>query len=462
MIGIRYILFWLIILYLSHLTNAWRHFWKGRKNGGNLGHPSNFEISDKPLPQDEWFTQNLDHFNPINNETWQQRFYVNDEYYKSSGPVFLMIGGEGEATAKWMVQGAWIQYAKEHNALCFQLEHRYYGKSYPTEDLSTENLVYLNSEQALADLAFFITAMNEKYKLYSRKWIAFGGSYPGSLAAWLREKYSHLVHGAISSSGPLLAKADFTEYFDVVVASLGTFSDDCVKSVKEGISQVDILMKHRIGQKSLNQQFKLCTPIENSVENRLDISNFYENLAGNFASVVQYNKDNSPHATVTIDNVCSIMVNTSIGASVSRLAAVNDLLLNISNAKCLDYKYDKMIKEMKNSSLNSSVSTGARQWTYQTCTEFGFYQTSNTIDAVFGDKFNLDFFVKQCVDVYGTSFNNETLDKSIKRTNIYYGALNPQTTNVIYVHGSIDPWHALGLISSEDSLLPTVYIKGIV
>jgi len=34
------------------------------------------------------------------------------------------------------------------------------------------------------------------------------------------------------------------------------------------------------------------------------MANFFENLAGNFAGVVQYNKDNSPHATITIDDVC--------------------------------------------------------------------------------------------------------------------------------------------------------------
>lgn len=124
-------------------------------------------------------------------------------------------------------------------------------------DLSTENLTYLSSEQALADLAYFITAMNEKYAIGSdQRWIAFGGSYSGSLAAWLREKYPHLVHGSISSSGPLLAKADFTEYFDVVTNSLRTHSEKCVDSVRKSFQQVDILLRHMIGQKSLDEKFQ--------------------------------------------------------------------------------------------------------------------------------------------------------------------------------------------------------------
>lgn len=77
-------------------------------------------------------------------------------------------------------------------------------------DTSTENLKYLNSEQALADLAYFINGMNAKYESVSiSKWIVFGGSYSGTLAAWLRLKYPHLVLGAVSSSGPLKAKVDF-------------------------------------------------------------------------------------------------------------------------------------------------------------------------------------------------------------------------------------------------------------
>lgn len=76
--------------------------------------------------------------------------------------------------------------------------------------MSTKNLVYLSSEQALADLAEFIVNIKIKYRIPSTtKWVAFGGSYSGSLAAWLRMKYPHLVHVAVSSSGPVLAKIDF-------------------------------------------------------------------------------------------------------------------------------------------------------------------------------------------------------------------------------------------------------------
>lgn len=58
---------------------------------------------------------------------------------------------------------------------------RFYGKSHPTEDMTVKNLAFLSSEQALADLATFRVAMTDKFNLTeTNKWIAFGGSYPGT------------------------------------------------------------------------------------------------------------------------------------------------------------------------------------------------------------------------------------------------------------------------------------------
>ena len=50
---------------------------------------------------------------------------------------------------------------------------------YFCSDLSTPNMKYLSSEQALEDLANFITSKNIQMALNDAKWIAFGGSYPG-------------------------------------------------------------------------------------------------------------------------------------------------------------------------------------------------------------------------------------------------------------------------------------------
>ena len=45
------------------------------------------------------------------------------------------------------------------------------------------------TEQALADAAFFVHKMTSAYNLSSAsRWISFGGSYSGELAAWVRIK----------------------------------------------------------------------------------------------------------------------------------------------------------------------------------------------------------------------------------------------------------------------------------
>lgn len=45
--------------------------------------------------------------------------------------------------------------AKKFGAAIVSLEHRYYGKSSPFKSLTTNNLRYLSSKQALFDLAVF-------------------------------------------------------------------------------------------------------------------------------------------------------------------------------------------------------------------------------------------------------------------------------------------------------------------
>lgn len=43
----------------------------------------------------------------------------------------------------------------------------------------------------------------------------------------------------------------------------------------------------------------------------------------------------------------------------------------------------------------------ARLWFYQTCTEYGYYQTTNSRRSVFGTLFPLPYFTGLCTDLYG-------------------------------------------------------------
>ncbi len=55
---------------------------------------------------------------------------------------------------------------------------------------------YLTIEQALADYAALIFHIKEKYEAEGSPVIAFGGSYGGMLAAWLRAKYPNAVQAS--------------------------------------------------------------------------------------------------------------------------------------------------------------------------------------------------------------------------------------------------------------------------
>lgn len=95
----------------------------------------------------------------------------------------------------------------------------------------------------------------------------------------------------------------------------------------------------------------------------MDISNLYETLASNFADIVQYNKDNrqsSQTANITIETVCDILVNEKIGIPIDRLAYISNMILNVTKEKCLDYRYGKMIRELRNITWASEQAEGGK------------------------------------------------------------------------------------------------------
>jgi pimeloyl-ACP methyl ester carboxylesterase len=118
----------------------------------------------------------------------------------------------------------------------------------------------LTSDQALADLASFRQFIQNKYKLSNKnKWISFGGSYPGSLSAWFRLKYPDLVYAAVSSSAPMQAIVDFSNYMVVVNEALSKYSPECPKQIQSAIKQIKPLLRTNNGRRYIQRLFKLDT-----------------------------------------------------------------------------------------------------------------------------------------------------------------------------------------------------------
>lgn len=109
--------------------------------------------------EEKTFMNQIDHFNFLDNREYAQRYWVSDQYWDGTGPVFIYICGEYRCTVPDTRLFPFMLGAT-HNARFMVLEHRFYGDSQPFDTWDLENFAYLNSEQALADLAYFIGTVN--------------------------------------------------------------------------------------------------------------------------------------------------------------------------------------------------------------------------------------------------------------------------------------------------------------
>ena len=107
--------------------NAWRRplLLHGRLENGMLPPPR--VEGPKIVGEGQWLSQPLDHFDPQNDMTWQQRYFVNESHWtdKANGPVFLMLGGEGPVDPIWLaINTDMMRNAEKYGALALMIEHR--------------------------------------------------------------------------------------------------------------------------------------------------------------------------------------------------------------------------------------------------------------------------------------------------------------------------------------------------
>lgn len=153
------------------------------------------------MPIDHFHNDSL--YEPHSDGVFDLRYWFDATYYKPGGPVIVLQSGETDGTGRlvFLQKGLLHKMAVATHGIGVVLEHRYYGQSWPVPDLSTENMRFLTTDQALADQAYFaknvvfpglehhnLTAPNTAY-------IAYGGSYAGAFVAFLRKLYPDVFWG---------------------------------------------------------------------------------------------------------------------------------------------------------------------------------------------------------------------------------------------------------------------------
>ncbi|KAG5670378.1 hypothetical protein PVAND_000648 [Polypedilum vanderplanki] len=415
----------------------------------------------QPIPtadviQEGWVRQRLDNFDPQNTQHFYMRYLMNSEHLQEGGPIFIFVGGEWTISPGMIRAGHMFDMARNLSGLMIYTEHRYYGYTTPVPNLEMDNMRFLNIDQALADLAHFIVYMKEQIpQIRNSHVILVGCSYSGTMVTWFMQKYPHLAAGAWSMSAPLLAKVDFIEYKEVVSHAVTTVGgEQCSGRIRRAIEEMEAMVAAN-NTSEINRLFRLCDPLD--LTNQLDVWSLFSDVAGPWSGMVQYYNE----FYRDIEDPCENLV--AINAT-SDIEAYAEWLMNrwrIRDGYCYDHTYAAFLDDFSGTNWDDWVARSEwRQWLYQTCAEYGWYQSSGSEhpDFIFGSSFPADFSLQWCHDLYDNFFTPDIVHGSIDRTNVIYGGLNPNVRRVYSSHGEFDPWAPMGVRWDINDESPTVIL----
>ena len=408
-----------------------------------------------PQVTESLIEQKVDHFDrSAFNTSFNQRYFVNEEFFDGTGPVFFCVGGEGPPLTKSVLVASdhcndAVELAPSVGALLVSLEHRYYGPSVPENtntirngQFTNENLVHLNTEQALGDIANFITFINTQFKLNEEnKWFTFGGSYPGMLSALSRLRYPHLIYGSVSSSAPLKAQVDMQGYNDVVAEALAAVSvggsSACASVVSEGHKQIGNLLLTDEGRRSLESTFNICNPESKP----LDDSDNQMMWAGNGVVYIPA-QSNDPACTspyCNIEQICSFLTTDDGSSEMDKLMKLSS---QQHNDNCVSVNYKTLVM------YYSYPKNPGRSWLFQTCNEWGFYQSceENTKCPYTQGLHKFTSDLNLCETAFNISPDNVVYN--IENALSLYGGYNIKGNRIMFLNGEVDPWKANGVSSN--------------
>ncbi|KIK69784.1 hypothetical protein GYMLUDRAFT_34181 [Collybiopsis luxurians FD-317 M1] len=423
---------------------------------------------DKPEFTALWFEQPLDHFDKSIKDTFKQRYWINKRHFKpgTGAPVIVLDGGEtsGEDRLPFLDTGIVEILARETQGLGVVLEHRYYGESIATGNLTTDSLRFLNNAQSAADSANFMShvkfpGIEEDLTAPGTPWIYYGGSYAGARAAHMRILYPDLVYGAIASSAVTHASILNWEYMDII----RRYADPkCSEHLQNSIKTIDSILDHRVLAKPLKRLFGV-----HGLKRDVDFVSLVESPLGSWQAKVWDPKVGS----TTFDDFCEFL-SKPLGHKLNPEVDVAELgfghperMVSLPGGLKLDFavvNYGTWIKENIVSKCpeentqeecfgtfddaqykDTSLGETWRLWQFQVCTEWGYFTTAPPYPdhpRIISERLDLEYESKICRQAYdpGEHFTVPSLPNITIVNEL--GDFDIAMDRLAFIDGEVDPW----------------------
>ncbi|KAI5722701.1 hypothetical protein M8J76_012307 [Diaphorina citri] len=413
---------------------------------------SSFILStDAYTYETKFFDAKLDHFTYVSNQTFPLKYLINDEFWDEEGgaPVFFYCGNEDAIETFAENLGFLWESAKRFSARVVLVEHRYYGSSLPfgPKSLSSPRLSgYLTVAQTLADFVDVIQSLEDASRLRigaafkPHPVIAFGGSYGGMLAFWLRLKYPHIVQGALASSAPMFQTNDLAPcdiYYKEVTKIYRDVSPKCEENIRNSWTFINTKLQTDSGRVEFSREWNLCS----SLKTQVDVAIFKRYLSDMYTTMAM---TNYPYPSNFLTPLPGNPVKTFCESFVSGLGDApdgnaTDILSALKHATDIFTQHEGRQDSPVCLDYQAASPIVIPAWHYQTCTEllFPFCATPDTMYEPYD--WNLAAYSNACEELFGVRPDLSIIPKMFGDRRIEF------TSNVIFSNGLKDPWSAGGV-----------------
>ncbi|KAJ2896682.1 serine carboxypeptidase S28-domain-containing protein [Zalerion maritima] len=431
------------------------HFFTGRRPKGVKSHTH----PDIQRVGNATFKQLLDHRDEENDETFKQRYWYDAASWKGEGsPIFLFNPGETDAEdmvgylSNETLPG---MLADLYGGAVLVVEHRYFGKSLPFNDLTAETLQYLNLPNSIYDMTYFASSVSLPFDEHNHThpskspWVLIGGSYSGALAAWTQQIDPGTFVQYHASSAVVQAIYDFDEYFTPIEAAIPR---NCSKDIQAVISYVDETLESGTDKEvdELKAMFGLA-----KIEHHDDFAELLTIPIWKWQSAPRELLEFCDHIEMYGSGKDDSNLSPNGVGLATALDAYAEWINETVGPRCEKYNCDSY--NNPEAFNNPSDTDGDRQWDWFLCNEpFAFWQvgpsSSSAAKKIVSSFLTTDHWQRRC-DLWFPEtkgfISGSSTGFTVEHENMFTGGWNASYSHVTFVDGEFDPWIGATLNSPQ-------------